>query len=386
MEGAMRTALTLTTMALLLASASAYAQKPTAAPRPLHKVNVDKGFIDDAIALSADGQQVAYVHTDGDVTTLVIEKIGGAAVKVKLQGLPPIIARLIFSPDGKNLLVVGDDREKEAKVAQVYATDGKPVKGKLGPVTDLELTSLQGAPIVMTFQTKRGKNDTTFTFAAHDLATLKLKKKKTFTADKQGLLKGLDLKVISYFDSYLKLLGQRKGDFDKKNDIRKPENRSIVDTLTGKILESNEITDPMAFAEVAKLRGERPAAEAFVLVEELKTLVLIGRDDQRAEIALPEKMLKYEPKTLQQQLAGQTIYFTLAVDPVNPDITAKGKTDRPDVDLYLLDLGTKKARRLWRLECDRPAVWHVAADRVVLLKKYKNFSRGGVDLEVLPLQ
>jgi hypothetical protein len=379
----MRTALI---TALLLATTSAYAKGPNAAPAPLHKVHVEKGFIDDAIALAADGERLAYVVSDGDVTTLVIEKIGGAAVKVQLQGLPPIIARLAFSPDGKYLLVVGDDREKEAKVAQVYAADGKPVKGKLGPVTDLELASLQGAPIVMTFQSKRGKNDTSFTFAAYDLATLKLKKKKTFVADKQGLLKGLDMKVIAYADSYLKLLGQRKGDFDKKNDIRKPENRSLVDTLTGKILESNEITDPMAFAEVAKLRGERPASEAFVLVEELKTLVLIGRDDQRAEVGLAEKMLKYEPKTLQQQLAGQTIYFTLAVDPVNPDITAKGKTDRPDVDLYLLDLGTKKAERLWRLECDRPTAWHVAANRVVLLKKYKNFSRGGVDLMVLPLK
>jgi hypothetical protein len=382
----MRTASSLMTVALVLASASAHAQRPTAAPAPLHKVHVEKGFIDDAIALSADGERLAYVISDGDLTTLVIEKIGGAAVKVKLQGLPPIIAKLAFSPDGKYLLVVGDDREKEAKVAQVYAADGQPVKGKLGPATDLELASLQGAPVVMTFQVKRGKNDTSFTFTAHDLATLKVKKKKTLVTDKQGLLKGLEMKVIAYMDGYQRLLGQRKGDFDKKNDIRKPENRSVVDTLTGKILESAEITDPMAFAEVAKLRGERPAAEAFVFVEELKTLGLVGRDDGKAEIALPEKMLKYEPKTLQQQLAGQTIYFSLAVDPVNPDITAKGKTDRPDVDLYLLDLGTKKAQRLWRLECDRPTAWNVAAGRVVLLKKYKNFSRGGVDLEVLPLK
>jgi hypothetical protein len=142
----------------------------------------------------------------------------------------------------------------------------------------------------------------------------------------------------------------------------------------------------MAWAEVARLRGERPTAEAFVLVEELKTLVLIGRDDQRAVIGLPEKMLKYEPKTLLQQLVGQTLYFTLAVDPVNPDITAKGRTDRPDIDLYALDLGAKRAQRLWRLATDRLVVWNVAAGRVALLKKYKNFSRGGEDLEVYSLK
>src|SRR5512138_1702076 len=95
---AMRSALIVTTMALL-ASGSAFAQKPKAAPAPLHKVHVEKGFIDDAIALSADGERIAYVHSDGDLTTLVIEKIGGPPVKAKLQGLPPIIAKLAFSAD-----------------------------------------------------------------------------------------------------------------------------------------------------------------------------------------------------------------------------------------------------------------------------------------------
>jgi hypothetical protein len=383
----MRTALTMAIVALLLTSTSAHAQAPARAPAPLHKVHVEKGFIDDAIALSADGERVAYVLSDGDTTTLTIEKIGGGpAVKAKVQGLPPITSRLVFSADGKYLLVVGDDREKDAKVAQVYTADGQPLKGKLGPVTDLDLATLQGVPVVVTLLVKRGKNDTSFTFTAYGLQDLKVKKKKTYVTDKQGLLKGLEMKVISYADHYLRLVGQRKGDFDKKNDIRKPENMSIVDTLSGKILESTEITDPMGWAEVAKLRGERPAAEAFVLVEELKTLVLIGRDHKRAEIGLREKMLKYEPKTLQQQLAGQSIYFSLSVDPVNPDITAKGRTDRPDVDLYSLDLGAKRAERLWRLESDRPVAWHVAGGRVVLLKKYKNFSRGGVDLEVLPFK
>jgi hypothetical protein len=383
----MRTAASLATLTLLLVSASVRAQRPTAAPTPLHKVHVEKGFIDDAIALSPDGDRIAYVLSDGDTATLTIEKLGGGtAVKAKVVGLPPIIAKLVFSADGKHLLVVGEDRENEAKVAQVYTSDGQPLKGKLGPVTDLELASLQGVPVVVTYQVKRGKNDQSFTFTAYGLTDLKAKKKRTYVTDKQGLLKGLDMKVVAYADNYLRLIGQRKGDFDKKNDIRKPENRSIVDTLSGKILESTEITDPMTWAEVVKLRGERPAAEAFVLVEELKTLVLVGRDDQRAEIGLAEKMLKYEPKTLLQQLAGQMVYFTLSVDPVNPDITAKGKTDRPDVDLYALDLGTKRAERLWRLECDRPVVWNVAAGRVVMLKKYKNFSRGGVDLEVYSLR
>src|SRR5512137_2821126 len=147
----MRTALTTVIVALLVTSTSAHAKAPARAPAPLHKVHVEKGFIDDAIALSADGERVAYVLSDGDTTTLTIEQIGGGpAVKAKVQGLPPITSRLVFSADGKYLVVVGDDREKDAKVAQVYTTDGKPLKGKLGPVTDLDLAALQGTPVVVT--------------------------------------------------------------------------------------------------------------------------------------------------------------------------------------------------------------------------------------------
>jgi hypothetical protein len=372
---------------VLCLAAAAHAEKPKAAPAPLQKVHVDTGFIDDAVALSADGQQLAYVHSNNETLSLVVAKVaGGTPVRVPLTGLPPIVARLAFAADGQHLLVVGDDRERDARVARVFTVDGKAVKGHLGPAVGFALGTYQGTPVVTALQIKRGKNTTTFTFTAYRLADLRLQKRKSYTTDAQGLLKGLEMKVVSYAADYQRLVGQKKGEYDKKNDIRKPENISILETLTGKILDSTEISDPMAWAEIANLRRARPRAEAFVFVEELKTLVLVGRDQRRSAVTLPEKLYKYEPKTLQQQVAGNTLYFTLAVDPVNPDATARHKSDPPDVDLYALDLGTRAVRRIWRLSCDRPVKWHLADGRIVILKKYKNFSRGGLDLEVRPLQ
>jgi hypothetical protein len=96
-------------------------------------------------------------------------------------------------------------------------------------------------------------------------------------------------------------------------------------------------------------------------------------------------MRRYEPKSLVQELVGPTLYLSFAVDPVNPDATARGKTDRPDVDFYAVDVPSATARRLFRLPSDRPVTWVTAPGRVAILRKYKNFSRGGLDLEVLPL-
>jgi hypothetical protein len=365
---------------------AAGAAGPPAAPAALHKVHVDAGFIDDALALAPDGATLAYVHTDGDKSTLVIEKIGGPEkVTAPLVGLPPAIARLAFSADGKLILVVGDDREHDLKVAQLYGLDGKPHKGKLTPATDFELTTLGATPVVTALTIKADKKGTTYTFVAFALADLKVVKKKVYTQDKQGLLKGLDLRVIAYAEAYGRIIGQRKGEFDKKNDVRKPENIAVVDTFTGKILSQTEITDPIAWAEVAKLRGERPALEAFLVVEELKLAILVDREHKKHELALAVPLHRYEPKTLQQRLAGALLYFSFSVDPVNPDATSKGKTDRPDVDFYVVDLATHAATLLFRLESDRLVSWALGGGRLAVLRKYKQFSRGGVDLEVLAL-
>jgi hypothetical protein len=384
-EEIMRAVLSIVTGVMLLTGAAAHAAEPPA-PAAVHKVHVDQGFIDDALALGPSGDRLAYVHTDGDLSQLVIQKVGAEGkVAAPLKGLPPAIGKLAFSADGKFVLVVGEDREHDNRVAQLFTVDGKAHKNKLPAATDYELTVVGGAPVVMALTVKSDKRGTSYGFIAYKLADLKVLKKKVYTTDKQGLLAGLDLRVVAYADGYQRIIGQRKGEFDKKNDVRKPENIAVVESLTGKILSMTEITDPVAWAEVAKLRGERPAAEAFLVVEELKTAMLVGRDHKKTEITIPAPLHRYEPKTLQQHLAGETLYFSFSVDPVNPDITSKGKTDRPDVDFYALGLADRTPTKLFRLESDRPVAWTIAGGRLAVLRKYKNFSRGGVDLEVYPL-
>ncbi|HEY3358771.1 MAG TPA: hypothetical protein VGQ83_36320 [Polyangia bacterium] len=382
----MRRVLSFLSVTSLLVGAVAAAAEPPA-PAPLHKVHVDQGFIDDALAVGPNGDQLAYVHTDGDKSVLVIERLGGAPAKVTapLTGLPPAIAKLAFSADGKLVLVVGDDREHDLKVGQLFTVEGKPHRGKLPAATDYDLAAVGGTPVVMALTVTSGKRGTSYTITAYKLADLKVLKKKVYTQDKHGLITGLDLHVVSYADAYQRVIGQRKGEFDKKNDVRKPENIAVVEALTGKILGQTEITDPIAWAEVAKLRAERPALEAFLVVEELKTLILVDREHKKTEIKVPVPMHRYEPKTLLQRLIGTTLYFSFSVDPVNPDITAKGRTDRPDVDFYALDLAGRTAKRLFRLASDRPVAWTIGAGRLAVLRKYKNFSRGGLDLEVYPL-
>ena len=293
------------------------------------------------------------MQNDDDQSTLVIERLsGGAKATASLKGLTAFIAKLEFSPDDRYLLVVGEDREHNTRLAQLFTPDGKPHRGRLGPATDFDFGTAGSTPVLVAFDAKSKKGATTLGFTTYGLADLKVQKRKVFTQDKQGLLKGLETRVVSYAAGYLRIVGQRKGEFDAKNDIRKPENIAIIDALSGKVIEKTEITDPIAWAEVAKLRAERPTREAFLYVEELKSAVLVGRDHKKSDIKLKVPVHRYEPKSLAQRMLGTTLYVSFAVDPVNPDATAKGKTDRPDVESvcirFSLDRGAPPAAGRYR--------------------------------------
>jgi hypothetical protein len=78
--------------------------------------------------------------------------------------------------------------------------------------------------------------------------------------------------------------------------------------------------------------------------------------------------------------------MSLSVDPVNPDAVNRQKTEPDDIDLYTIDRQSHVAARILTLPGEgRRSAWHIAADRLVLLRKGKGFDRGGVSLEVYDL-
>jgi hypothetical protein len=114
---------------------------------------------------------------------------------------------------------------------------------------------------------------------------------------------------------------------------------------------------------------------------------------------MPVPLRYYDASTLveTEEPGSGSLYFSLTTDPLHPEALARQKKDPSYFDLYWLQAATDVAaatdplrptlRRALRTAADdRPTAWQVAGRSAAVLRKHKNFSRGGVLLEVFPLE
>jgi hypothetical protein len=380
-------------MAVLLALAAA-----PAVPKPIFATKSESAFIDDGFALSPQGDRLAYIRTNGaDVVQVEIVSLpaGKTDATFSIAQFTKTPERVLFTADGKHLVVVSKAPEEDKREAQAYDLAGKPAGKKIGPTQQIAVSSVDGKPAVVTFSDKDKEGVHTYEVVAY-AADGKQFGKKTLAADKTGLMKekaaGPDgFKVVYWFDDFLHLIGQKKGEYDKKNDVRRPDRAMLWDVLKSKPLEEHEIGDVMMWVREQKDRVSHPHTAAFAqYAEDLKTLELITSDGKRRTLELGARMLyKYEPKSLLQQPGPEAnrLYLSLTVDPVNWE-AVQHKHAEPDIfDLYVIDLQTGKPSRVLTglLANKRALSWTAAGGRVAILHKHKGFDRGGLELEVYDL-
>ena len=107
---------------------------------------------------------------------------------------------------------------------------------------------------------------------------------------------------------------------------------------------------------------------------------------QPASLAVPFHL--YDPKSLRVEEGpgpGQ-LTFGIAVDPTNKDAVQRQKVDLPMLDVYSADVANGSAKLRARVFVPRPVVWRSRADVLVVLKRWKSFSRGGDELQIYGLQ
>jgi len=104
-------------------------------------------------------------------------------------------------------------------------------------------------------------------------------------------------------------------------------------------------------------------------------------------VALAVPFRLYDATTLKDQEGPEksTVYVSIAVDPVNPDAIARKKTDMPALDLYGVDLDSRKTRHRVRFLMARPVLWKAGAGKLIVLKRFKSFPRGGDELDIYDL-
>ncbi len=240
-----------------------------------------------------------------------------------------------------------------------------------------------------------------------DLATAKVTKSfdlpgKTLVPDRLELLpdgKGVVLiardkqnptaRLIGFFDGYTRVLGERPGAYNKAEDVRSPPRMLVMDALSGKVANETEIANIEGWAVTGILRREHPGRSLFVELNQdasgVDVVDAMGKK-QPAALAVPFRM--YDPKSLrvEEGPAPGALTFGIAVDPLNPDAIKRKKTDLPMLDVYTADVGQGTVTLRGRVFTPRPVTWKTAGDKLVVLKRFKSFSRGGDELQIYDLR
>ncbi len=389
-------------VAPLLLATAAWA-KP-AAPKPLEPRHVLKppageGYFDDVFAIDADGKRIALIRTDAatfsklEIFEVASGKpLGGFALPS--EGLFPVEMELLAGNAG--VVIIG--REKYDDLAPLYAFRfdgaGKPA-GKIGPATAFGRPPADGtgrARLLVAFTRKLGTKgaEATFTVAPYDVTTMApAGKPRVHKVDVTGEMKPPGVRYIGFFDGYTRVLSERPGDYDKKADVRQQSKMAIIDAISGKVEKEGPIADIVGWAQTGQLRQQHLGRSVFVELNEdgsgVDVVDAMGKK-QPATLAVPFHM--YDPKSLRVEegpTPGQ-LTFGLAVDPVNKDAVARQKADLPMLDVYSADVAGGTAKLRGRVFTPRPVTWRSRGEVLVVLKRWKSFSRGGDELQVYDLK
>jgi hypothetical protein len=293
------------------------------------------------------------------------------------------------------VIIIG--REQPDDLAPLYAfrfdAAGKPT-GKVGPATAFGRPPADGTPrarLLIAFTRKLGSKgaEATFTVAPYDITTLApAGKARVHHVDVSGELKPPGVRYIGFFDGFTRMISERPGDYDKKADVRAPSKMTILDALSGKVDKEGPIMDFVGWAQTGQLRQQHLDRSLFVELNDdgsgVDVVDAMGKK-QPTSLAVPFHL--YDPKSLrvEEGPAPRQLTFGLAIDPVNKDAVQRQKVDLPMLDVYSADVASGTAKLRGRVFTPRPIVWRARGDVLVVLKRFKSFSRGGDELQIFDL-
>jgi hypothetical protein len=368
-------------------------------PRQVLKPPPGEGYFDDVFALDADGKRVAVLRTDG-ATFAKLEIFDTASGKplgaFDLPGseLVPTDMELLAANAG--VVVIGRDKPDEEAPLYAFRFDGAgKAVGKIGPATAFGRPPADGTPrarLLVAFTRKLGAKgaEATFTIAPYDITTLApAGKARVHHVDVTGELKPPGVRYIGFFDGFTRVLSERPGEYDKKADVRAPSKMAIIDALTGKVDKEGPIADLIGWAETGQLRQQSLDRSLFVELNDdtsgVDVVDAMGKK-QPATLAVPFHV--YDPKSLrvEEGPAPRQLTFGLAVDPTNKDAVQRQKVDLPMLDVYSADAGSGSVKFRGRVFTPRPVAWRARGDVLVVLKRFKSFTRGGDELQIYDLR
>jgi hypothetical protein len=395
-----RLATSVIAIGLLPAALAAAPAKPPKQMEPRHvlKPAAGEGYFDDVFAIDPEGKRIALIRTDAATFSKleIYDAVSGkptGGFDLPDKGLFPVEMELLAGNAG--VVIVG--RETPDDMAPLYAFRfdgaGKPA-GKVGPATAFGRPPADGsarARLLIAFTRKLGTKgaEATFTVSPYDVTTLApAGKPRVHHVDVTGELKPPGVRFIGFYDGYTRVLSERPGDYDKKADVRSPSKMAIIDAVTGKVDKEGPIGDLVGWAQTGQLRQEHLGRSLFVeLNEDGSGVDVVDAMGKKHAASLAVPFYLYEAKSLRVEegpVPGQ-LTFGLAIDPTNKDAVQRQKVDLPMLDVYSADATSGSIKMRGRVFTPRPVTWRTRADVLVVLKRWKSFSRGGDELQIFEL-
>ncbi|PIE19422.1 MAG: hypothetical protein CSA65_02525 [Proteobacteria bacterium] len=349
-----------------------------------------KGFVDDAMAFDVTGQRFAYIHTDS-ATFLDVVIIGVGdwkqQLKISVPGATKVPASLAFSADGSRLVFIwADTRTGKQGVELFDLSKGGKLITSAKDASTIALVEYKGQQVLSVAKERQDKRgNVRVSVSLHRLADLKRIKRAKLKVGVDTRIKRPPLRVLYWERGHLSLVGVRKGKYDRKRDVRRPDVAIRWDILERKQLWAQEPKDLVKWNRAISFRNNHSGANSFVHVgESLKTLYLVDRNNQLKAIKTPVKWRLYEPRSLKQRESwdGNTLYFSMTIDPVNPEAVARKKADKERADIYHVD-ASGKVKSIGRIFTGKRRFgWVVGKGRFAYLRKLKGFGRGGKSVEI----
>jgi hypothetical protein len=365
--------------------------------KPIFALKPEKGFIDDPFAIDGDSARLALLRTDSASFALVeiVDLNSGKTRRAFAAGNPQqLFDRVLFAGgDDTGIVLVTRDSVTSRRSAQYFGPDGRPL-GLVGPVTDFGTITRGGAGYLVAWDRRTATSgQTTYTVAQYKLEGLaKIGKPRAYVINKDGMLTDPPLKVVTWQDGYSQIVGERPGGYDKKKDVRQPAKAAVLDALSGTFVSESEIGDVLGWTVATQMRRTRLNRTLLpVITDEQDGVQVIDAVGHRTPLNLGTPVQNYDPKSLleQEDPANRALYFSLSLDPLNPDALGRKKADKPYLDLYRVTTAEKApaTTRVLRVALDeRPVTWVVGGRYVALLRKHKSFSRGGNEIEAHQLR
>lgn len=326
-----------------------------------------------------------------------------------ITGLPLSITKMYMLP-GDNVLFVMRDIESSGTLASVYSLRTHAVvnlpganNGSLGPVSDIALGDSPQGPVIVSFNRPADQHGDGMlqVWSGTTLKQLGQRVYKLRESDGRVQTAQGAAAPLYFIDDFQTLVAKHDGFFDKKKDSRQPDFLAFIDMLTGKIRRSQNITDPNGLMELTRFHKEHSESVFPLADPETQKIYLFAVSDRapndtnaetRVELQLPRPSNQYDGATLRYlRLRRDRLLFTLNVDPVNEQAVAARRSDPDDLDIFLTDpmqsAGAASPKRLRTLPCyRRPIMWSASPNgRFALLRKHKNFPRGGTQVELYDL-